>query len=172
MLFGIHHLRINEPNTFFLSLGLGSMGSGIGAALGIKLAAPERPVVAICGDGCFSMGLAELATAARERLPFLTVVLNDERFGMVEIGHEALYGTKPRYSAGPLSVPLLARGAGAQAFVIERPGDLLHLDVSRALRAGPVVLDVHIDRGVRMPHNARNEFLAKSAARSQMRAVS
>jgi acetolactate synthase-1/2/3 large subunit len=159
MLFGIHHLRVNHPNTFFLSLGLGSMGSGIGAALGMKLACPERPVVAVCGDGCFLMGMSDLTTAARERLPFVTAVLNDERYGMVELGHEALYGRTPSFDVGPMSIPSLAQGVGAHAFIIQRADEILRLDLPNLLRRGPVVLDVRIDRSVKMKSNARVDFL-------------
>ncbi len=163
MLFGIHHLRIQEPNAFVLSLGFGSMGSGIGAGLGMKLGRPERPVVAICGDGCFSMGLGDVATAVREKVPFVIAVMNDERYGMVELGHTALYGRTPSFSAGVMSIPHLAAGVGAHVAVIEKPGDLLSLDIEWLLMRGPVVLDIRIDRTVRMPKNARFEFLGKQA---------
>jgi acetolactate synthase-1/2/3 large subunit len=159
MLFGIHHLRINEPNSFILSLGFGSMGSGIGAGLGIKLARPDRPVVAVCGDGCFSMALCDLATAVRERVPFAVVVLNDQRFGMVEIGCQAIYSRTASFGAGPLDIPQLARGVGARSLVVERAGDLLLLDLVDHMEHGPVVVDVRIDRDVRMPKNARFDFL-------------
>jgi acetolactate synthase I/II/III large subunit len=167
MLFGIHHLRINEPNSFILSLGLGSMGSGIGAGLGIKLARPGRPVVAVCGDGCFMMAVADIATAVSEQAPFAIVVLNDARYGMVEIGNQEVYGRSPPYGAGTLDIPSLARGIGARACVVERAGDLVKLDLVGMLRGGPVVVDVRIDREVRMPKNARFEFLSNLVGRKQ-----
>jgi len=165
MLFAIHHLRITDPHAFTLMIGLGSMASGLGAATGVKLARPDRPVVAICGDGCFSMGLSEIGTAVRERIPFVVAVLNDRRFGMVEIGHQAIYGRSPEFPAGPMDVSGLARAVGAQALTVEHPGDLLGLDLTRFLRAAPLVLDIRIDSGVRMPTNARFDFLSKAVKR-------
>ncbi len=165
MLFGIHHLRINEPNSFILSLGFGSMGSGIGAGLGIKLGQPNRPVVAVCGDGCFAMGLADIATAVQERVPFAVVVLNDERYGMVEIGNNEVYGRTPPYGSGRIDIPNVARGLGARPVVVERAGELAALDLTELMRDGPVVIDVRIDRGVRMPKNARFKFLGDIVGR-------
>jgi acetolactate synthase-1/2/3 large subunit len=159
MLFGIHHLRVHHPNSFFLSLGMGSMGSGIGAALGMKLAHPDRPVVSICGDGCFMMGMSDLATAAREGLPFVTAVMNDERYGMVELGNNTVFGRTPDYSVGPMNIPSLAYGVGARPFVIERANELMQLDLISLAAQQPIVLDIRIDRGVRMQSNARVDFL-------------
>ncbi|MFO0679275.1 MAG: thiamine pyrophosphate-binding protein [Polyangiaceae bacterium] len=165
LLYAIHYVRAFAPDSFCVMTGLGSMGSGIGASLGQKLATPKRPVVAICGDGCFSMGFGDVATAARERIPILVVVLNDERYGMVEIGHESVYGRRPPYPAGPMDVVKLARGVGASAMRIDHTGDILHAarDIEAMLAEGPVVLDVRIDRTTRMPKNGRNEVLSKGA---------
>ena len=63
------------------------MGSGIGSAIGSKLAEPERPVVCITGDGCFFMHGMEILTAKEKGLPILFVVMNNARLGMVYHGH-------------------------------------------------------------------------------------
>jgi acetolactate synthase-1/2/3 large subunit len=168
MLFGIHHLAIRSPEQFVLQLGLGSMGSGLGAAMGIKLARPDRPVVAICGDGCFSMGLSDIGTAVRERVPFVVAVMNDARYGMVEIGHTAIYGRTPSFPSGKLDVAELARSLGADAYAIERAGDIERLDRALLLSDRPVVLDIHIDRFVRMKKNARFDFLSRTTRRLRL----
>ena len=63
------------------------MGSGIGSAIGSKLAEPDRPVVCITGDGCFFMHGMEILTAKEYNLPILFVVMNNARLGMVYHGH-------------------------------------------------------------------------------------
>ena len=142
--------------------GLASMGSGLGAALGVQLADRDRSVVAICGDGVFAMMSGVIATAAAYELPLVVLVLNDQRFGMVELGHKALYGRTPTFSTGPLSVASLARALGADGHVVRHPGEIAAMDL--AAQRGPVVLDVHIDRSVRMPKNARFDELKQNVA--------
>ncbi len=163
LLFATHYLEIDDPNGFLTMTGLASMGSSIPGALGTMLALPDRAVVAVCGDGCFAMGMGEIGTAVREKLPLLVVVLNDKRFGMVEIGNTRIFGRTPEYSCDELRIDVLARGLGATAYVVERPGDIESLDLEAALARGPVVLDVRIDRDVRMP-NERFDALAKERA--------
>jgi acetolactate synthase I/II/III large subunit len=164
MLFATHYLRIQDPSSWSFMTGLSSMASGIGSAVGIAVANQERPVAIVCGDGCFSMAMAEIGTAARERIPFVLCVLNDERLGMVEIGHTAIYGRTPEFGAGPMNIPALAEGLGAGSVTVERAGDLLKAGpaVMRFLRRGiPVVIDVRIDTEVRMPKNPRFDSLSE-----------
>jgi acetolactate synthase-1/2/3 large subunit len=73
----------NRPRSFLSSGGLGTMGYGLGAALGAKTANPGRPVVLFSGDGCFRMNCAEMATAMRYGLPVLIIVFNNRTLGMV-----------------------------------------------------------------------------------------
>lgn len=155
LLFAIHYLAVDDPNGFLAMTGLGSMGSSIAAAIGARLARPDRPAVAVCGDGCFSMNLGDLAVAARERIPLVVAVLNDERYGMVEMGHEQIYGRTPDYSTGPMNVSLMASSVGADAVIIRRGDELLDVDLAGVLRNRPLVLDIQIDRRVKMPKNGR-----------------
>jgi acetolactate synthase-1/2/3 large subunit len=160
LLFAVQYLRINDPHGFTTMSGLGSMGSSLGSAMGVKLARPNRTVAAICGDGCFAMALADLSTCAQEGLPLIIAVLNDQRYGMVEIGHEAVFGRRPPYPIGPMSVPELARALGGEAHTVWQAGDILHLDLGSKQRRGPLVLDIRIDPAVKMPKNKRNEALS------------
>ncbi|MDF2692080.1 MAG: Acetolactate synthase large subunit protein [Labilithrix sp.] len=168
MLFAIHHLEIDTPESFTLMSGLGSMGSGIGAALGMKVAHPDRPVVAICGDGCFAMALADVATAVQERLPIVIAVMNDERYGMVEIGNGVVYGRSPTYSWSTVNIPDLALGMGAQAIVIRRPDEILTLNLPAMTMRGPVVLDIRTDRSIQLSR-ARLDFLKKSQSELRLK---
>jgi len=111
-------------------------------------------VVSICGDGGFTMVGTEISTAVQERLPVIFVVLNDRRLGMVELGHDAIYGRNPRY---PIEVDIsrLAESVGARSLVVEHPNELLDALVRPLPRDLPTVIDVRIDRTVQMPKNPR-----------------
>lgn len=162
--FALHHLAIEQPDGFMSMLGLASMQSGIGAAVGMKAGRPDVPVVSVCGDGCFAMGVGDVATSARENLPVIFAVLNDERYGMVEAGNMAVYGRTPAYPSGPFSIPDVAHGVGAKAIVIEHPNQILALDLAGMAERSPVVLDIRIDRSIRLSR-ARLDFIKQTANR-------
>ncbi|MDA4129790.1 MAG: biosynthetic-type acetolactate synthase large subunit [Thaumarchaeota archaeon] len=77
------HYDVIEPGTFFSSTGLGTMGFGFPAAVGAKVAAPDRPVLDIAGDGSFNMTEAALATSVLDNIPVIVVILNNTMLGMV-----------------------------------------------------------------------------------------
>jgi acetolactate synthase I/II/III large subunit len=154
-LFAAHYLQINHPDAFLVMTGLGSMGQSIGAAIGAQLAHPGRAVAAICGDGCFAMNAFEIATAVAERLPIRVFVFNDQRLGMVEIGHEAVYGRRPDYPTTPMDVCTIATGLGAVSIRVNRRGELAAAAELIAGTAGPVVVDVRIDHEIRLPKKDR-----------------
>ena len=143
--------------------GLGSMGQSIGGAIGAKLARPDRPVAAICGDGCFAMNGFEVATAAAERIPIVLFVFNDRRLGMVENGHRTVYGRDASYPI-QMDVGSLAHGLGAEFARVDRPGQLAALRELVRGATGPVVIDVLIDPDVRMP--SRDRMITIDATRT------
>ena len=78
------YYKYKEPRTLITSGGLGTMGYGLGAAIGAKIrSSPDKVVVNIAGDGCFRMNMNEVATAARNNLPLIEVVINNHVLGMV-----------------------------------------------------------------------------------------
>jgi acetolactate synthase-1/2/3 large subunit len=162
----VHHLEVSRPDTFLAFPGLGSMGSGMGAALGAKLARPDRAVVAVCGDGGFAMAGTEVSTAASLGLPLIYAVMNDERLGMVELGNEAIYGRTPRFPTGPLDIAAMARAMGAEALTIRQPGQILQYAPLFAALRGPMVLDLRIDPSVRAPVHGRFEALGNDVAKA------
>ena len=162
--FAIHYLQAARHDAFMVMTGLGAMGSAVPAALGAKLAAPERPVAAICGDGGFAMAAAEVTTAALAKAPIVVAVFNDQRFGMVELGHGALYGRTPEFPLGPMDVSLLGQALGADSLVVEHPGEIIAARRFIAERPRPLVLDIRIDRSVKMPKSSRFEKLAADMA--------
>ncbi|SDB13165.1 biosynthetic-type acetolactate synthase large subunit [Eubacterium oxidoreducens] len=85
-----------QPRTFLTSGGLGTMGYGLGASIGAQIANPDKQVINIAGDGCFRMNMNEIATAVREQLPLIQVVINNHVLGMVRQWQSLFYGQ--RYS--------------------------------------------------------------------------
>jgi len=163
-LFAAHYLEINLPDAFLVMTGLGSMGQSIGAAIGAQLANPDRVVAAICGDGCFAMNAFEIATAVAEQLPLRVFVFNDERLGMVENGHQTVYGRHPSYPTTPLDVCTVAHGLGAEVLRVDGIGQLhTAQDMLRRTR-GPVVVDVHIDPSIALPKRDRVSAMAPGNA--------
>lgn len=156
-LYATHYLETAHPDAFIVMTGLGSMGQSIGAAIGAQLAHPGRSVAAICGDGCFAMNAFEIATAVQEQLPLRVFVFNDERLGMVENGHQNVYGRRPRYSTGPLDICSIARGLGA---VTTRVDGKNQLDPLLFTAPGPVVIDVRIDPDILIPKVDRVAVMA------------
>ena len=91
------YYTFSRPRTLISSGGLGTMGYGIGAAIGAKVAFPDRTVVNIGGDGCFRMNMNELATASRYNIPIIEIVVDNRALGMVRQWQTLYYGA--RYSA-------------------------------------------------------------------------
>jgi len=83
--------KFREPRTYISSLGLGTMGFGLPAAIGAKVAFPDRLVVNIDGDGCFMMNIQELATAKIEKINAKTIIMNNQHLGMVVQWEDLLY---------------------------------------------------------------------------------
>ncbi|MGJ8641296.1 MAG: biosynthetic-type acetolactate synthase large subunit [Opitutaceae bacterium] len=83
--------KFREPRTYISSLGLGTMGFGLPAAIGAQVAFPDRLVVNIDGDGCFMMNIQELATAKIEKINAKTIILNNQHLGMVVQWEDLLY---------------------------------------------------------------------------------
>jgi acetolactate synthase-1/2/3 large subunit len=105
---------VYEPRTFLHPAGSVAMGYGIPAALGAKTAFPDRPVVAIVGDGCFLMSGMELATAIQEDLPIVIVLVNDSCLSLIKLTQERRY--ESRFLAVDLRNPdfaLFAKAFGA-----------------------------------------------------------
>ncbi len=107
-----------EPRTLITSGGLGTMGYGLGAAIGAKVARPDKTVVNIAGDGCFRMNMNEIATAVRSHVPVIEIVFNNHVLGMVRQWQTLFYGE--RYSHTVLNDGVdfvkLAEAMGAEAY--------------------------------------------------------
>ncbi len=95
------YYRYSSPRTLITSGGLGTMGYGLGAAIGAQMAKPEKRVINIAGDGCFRMNMNEIATAVRQNLPLVQVIINNHVLGMVRQWQTLFY--EQHYSATVLN---------------------------------------------------------------------
>ena len=91
------YYKYKAPRTFLSSGGLGTMGYGLGGAIGAQIANPDKQVINIAGDGCFRMNMNEIATASREKLPLIEVIINNHVLGMVRQWQTLFYNQ--HYSA-------------------------------------------------------------------------
>ena len=142
------YYKYKEPHQFLTSGGLGTMGYGLGAAIGAKVGRPDKVVVNIAGDGCFRMNMNEVATAARYNIPVIEVVINNHVLGMVRQWQTLFYGE--RYSATILNDAVdfvkLAEALGAVGMRVTKISELKET-LEKAIALGrPVVIDCQIDR--------------------------
>ncbi|PSP88096.1 acetolactate synthase catalytic subunit [Halobacteriales archaeon QS_4_69_34] len=139
-----------EPRTWVSSHGLGTMGYGLPAAIGARLAAEDdQSVVCFDGDGSFLMTIQELAVAVREDLDVTVVVLNNEAVGMVRQWQDGFFEGRRMASEYPW-VPdfeTLAEGFGARGFTIEAASEVDSVMGEALAHDGPSVVDAHIDPG-------------------------
>ena len=142
------YFKYNEPRTFLTSGGLGTMGYGLGAAIGAKTGMPKKTVVNIAGDGCFRMNMNEIATAVRTGRQIIQIVMNNHVLGMVRQWQTLFYGK--RYSHTILNDAVdfvkVAEAMGAKGIRVTKPEE-----VEPALREalayqGTIVLDCWIDQ--------------------------
>jgi acetolactate synthase-1/2/3 large subunit len=111
------HYKFTNPRTLLTSGGLGTMGYGLGAAIGAKVGRRDKVVINIAGDGCFRMNMNELATATRYNIPVIEIIFNNQVLGMVRQWQDLFYGK--RYSATVLDDQVdfvkVSEGLGAHA---------------------------------------------------------
>ena len=141
------YYKFEKPRTLLTSGGLGTMGYGLGAAIGAKTAFPDRTVVNIAGDGCFRMNMQELMTAVRYNIPVVEIVLNNHVLGMVRQLQHLFYGG--RYSNTVLNDSAdfvkIAEGMGALAMRVRDQAELPEA-IRTALGAKrPVLIECIID---------------------------
>lgn len=162
MSYVIHYMHVKAPHTFDINVHFGAMGTGIGSAIGSKLAEPERDVVCITGDGCFFMHGMEILTAKEYQLPILFVVMNNARLGMVYHGHNLQYKrSHSRFEQQPVSIAAMADSLGVRSARVQRFDDITPklIDLLQ-LESGPVVLEVElVDQNI-PPMGDRVKFLS------------
>lgn len=139
----------NKPRRWISSAGLGTMGFGVPAAMGAKVAFPNEEVICISGDASFQMCLQELGTLAQYKLNVKTVILNNGWQGMVRQWQQAFYGQ--RYSCSNMEVGMpdiefLTKAYGIKGMVIRHRDELSDAIAEMLAHNGPVVVDARITK--------------------------
>lgn len=140
------YYKYKKPHTLLTSGGLGTMGYGLGAAIGAKMGKKDKKVFNIAGDGCFRMNMNEIATATRYNIPVIQVVINNHVLGMVRQWQTLYYGK--RYSHTILNDQVdfvkVAEAMGAKAYRVTRREELKPV-LKEAMDLNiPVVIDCQI----------------------------
>ncbi|MEI3411992.1 MAG: biosynthetic-type acetolactate synthase large subunit [Blautia sp.] len=142
------YFKFKEPRTFLTSGGLGTMGYGLGAAIGSKMGCPDKTVVNIAGDGCFRMNMNEIATAVRCGKPLVQIILNNHVLGMVRQWQTLFYDH--RYSQTVLNDGVdfvkVSEAMGAKAIRVTKMEEVEPALKMALSSEGPVVLDCWIDQ--------------------------
>jgi len=141
------YYRHEKPFTYFTSGGLGTMGFGLPAAIGVKFARPTEEVWAIAGDGGFQMTQAELSTLAQEKMKINIAILNNGYLGMVRQWQEFFYDK--RYSATPMVGPdfvKIAEAHGLSGLHVTRREDVVNAIRQAREMPGTVLIDFHVEK--------------------------
>lgn len=134
------------PRSFLTSGGLGTMGYGLGAAIGAKMGCKDKTVFNIAGDGCFRMNMNEIATATRYNIPIIQVVVNNHVLGMVRQWQTLFYGKRYAHTVlnDQVDFVKLAEAMGAKAYLVTKKEELKPvLEEAMGLNV-PVVVECHI----------------------------
>jgi acetolactate synthase-1/2/3 large subunit len=144
MFVALHH-GFDRPGQMLTSGGLGTMGYGLPAAMGVKTAQPGRAVWAVVGDGGFQMSAPELSTLVAANLPVKVLIVNNKCLGMVRQWQELFYDHVYSHSMLPQpNFEALARAHGCWATTVRRRDELEGALREAALHPGPAVVDVHV----------------------------
>lgn len=147
------YYKCRNPRSFISSGGLGTMGYGLGAALGAKTGNPDKTVVNMSGDGSFAMNLNELISAAAHGINIIEIVMNNNVLGMVRQWQRLFYSkhfSETTLDARHIDYVKLGEAFGVKTFVIEKTEDITPV-LTEALsisKSAPVMIEVRIDRDI------------------------
>ena len=141
------HYKFNKPNRWMTSGGLGTMGYGLPAAVGVQIAHPDKLVIDIAGEASVLMTMQEMSTAVQYNLPIKIFILNNQYMGMVrqwqELLHEKNYSES--YSEALPDFVKLAEAYGCKGIKVDNPNDLDQKIGEMIDHNGPVIFDCHVD---------------------------
>lgn len=139
--------KYKEPRQFITSGGLGTMGYGLGACIGAKVACPDKTVINIAGDGCFRMNFNELLTASKYNIPIIEVIINNRVLGMVRQWQTLFY--ERRYSNtildGDFDYAKIAEACGCRGINVDTKEALISAMQEALTLKGPVVINCTVD---------------------------
>ena len=144
------YVRFSQPRSYLAALGFGNCGWAYPGALGAKIAAPERPVVAIVGDGAWGMSLNEVMTAVEEDLPVVACVFNNCQWGaekknQIDFYDDRIVGGDIGGSCGGFDFTAIAEAMGGNGIKVTEPGELREAYASALASGRPTVVEVVVD---------------------------
>ncbi len=151
--FAAEYFPVYHPRTQISAFNFAAMAFAFPAALGAKVAKPDKPVICIIGEGDFMMTIQDLETAVREELNVVSVILNNGCYGTPKLFQKAVYGEAYGCDYGNPSLAKIAEVFGARGWTVERPSEIKDI-VKEALNCGkPALIDVPIDPNEIIPIN-------------------
>lgn len=142
------YLHFEEPNRWMTSGGLGTMGYGFPAAMGVQMAHPNALVIDVAGEASIQMNIQELSTVMQYGLPVKIFILNNEYMGMVrqwqDLNHDGRYSNS--YTASLPDFVKLAESYGATGLMCDRPEQLDETIIKMIETDGPVIVDCRIEK--------------------------
>ncbi|MBD9061701.1 MAG: biosynthetic-type acetolactate synthase large subunit [Ruminococcaceae bacterium] len=147
------YYKCRNPRSFVSSGGLGTMGFGLGAAIGAKTGNPDKTVVNMAGDGSFAMNLNELITASAHGINIVEIVINNSVLGMVRQWQRLFYSkhfSETTLDARHIDYVKLGEAFGIRTFVIEKTEDIAPVlrEALEISKSAPVMIEVRIDRDI------------------------
>jgi acetolactate synthase I/II/III large subunit len=141
-------LGFEDPNRWMTSGGLGTMGYGMPASVGVQIAHPDALVINIAGEASWLMNMQEMGTAAQYRLPVKQFILNNERLGMVRQWQELLHGERysHTWSEALPDFVKLAEAFGAKGIRCSNPADLDDAILEMLAHDGPIIFDCLVEK--------------------------
>ncbi len=142
------YLTFNDPNRLMTSGGLGTMGYGFPASIGVQMAHPEALVINVAGEASWLMNMQEMGTAVQYRLPVKQFILNNERLGMVRQWQQLLHGERysQSWSEALPDFVKLAEAFGARGILCTDPADLDDAILEMINHDGPVIFDCLVEK--------------------------
>lgn len=147
------YYKCKNPRSFVSSGGLGTMGFGLGAAIGAKTGNPDKTVVNMAGDGSFAMNLNELITASAHGINIVEIVINNNVLGMVRQWQRLFYSkhfSETTLDARHIDYVKLGEAFGIKTFVIEKTEEIASVlrEALEISKSAPVMIEVRIDRDI------------------------
>jgi acetolactate synthase-1/2/3 large subunit len=139
------HYHCDSPNTCLISNGFAAMGIAIPGAIAAKLVYPERNIVAVTGDGGFMMNCQELETAMRVGTPFVTLIFNDNGYGLIEWKQINQFGESSFIKFGNPDFVKFAESMGLKGYRVEAAADLIPILKEALAQPVPTVIDCPVD---------------------------
>ncbi len=141
-------MKFDKPNRWMTSGGLGTMGYGLPAAVGVQVAHPKATVVCVSGEASIMMNIQEMATAVQYRLPVKIFLMNNSYMGMVRQWQELFHGDRhsESYMEALPDFSELGRAFGFTGIRCDNPENVDEAIKQMLKTAGPVILDMHVDK--------------------------